>query len=274
MAAGIFVPVHPRHRKRRLPGVGHILECLRLDLGEHASVDADIGDADAAAIHPPGQQQMRRLAAEEGHGRRGAHGGAHHEARGAVDAARQIDREHRRAIGIDRLDHLDGLALHRPVEARAEQRVDDQRRLAERLRVERQHRIFPAARSQRRIALQAVAFAQQRDRYLAPARGKFGGRDKTVAAIVAAAGDHHDRTLVGKIHRGFRHGLARAQHQREARPAGRDRQAIGALHFRGGENFHAKSLIQTPVTEAHPFPTGAQPRPNCIRIDLFAYLVG
>ena len=95
--------------------------------------------------------------------------------------------EHRRAVGVDRLDHVRGLARHRPVETGAEQRIDDQRRLADRLRIERQHRIFPSPRGGGRIALQAVPLAQQDHRDLAAARRQFGRRDKTVAAIVAAA---------------------------------------------------------------------------------------
>ena len=217
-------------------------------------------------MHPARQQQMRRLAAEEGHGLGGADRDAHHRAGGAVDAARQVDAEHRRAVGVDRLDHLERIALDRPVEAGAEQRIDDQRRLADRLRIERQHRILPAARRERRVALQAVALAQQDDRDLAAARRQFGGRDKAVAAIVAAAGDDQDRPLLHQLHRGLRHRLARAQHQRETGRAGRNGQPIGALHFSGGQNFHAKFLIQAPFPEANSA-SRAQLDPHRLHID-------
>ncbi len=46
MAAGVFMAVDPRHRKRLAPGLRNVLESLRLDFGEHVGVDADIGDAD------------------------------------------------------------------------------------------------------------------------------------------------------------------------------------------------------------------------------------
>ena len=121
---------------------------------------------------------------------------------------------------------------------------------------------------------QTVPLAQQDDRDLAAARGQFGRRDKTVAAIVAAAGDHHDRPLLDQIHRGFGDGLARAHHQREAGRAGGDGQPVGALHFSGGQNFHAESSIQPPFPEAFPVSRAASFRNDCIPIDRFAYLVG
>jgi hypothetical protein len=120
------------------------LRCLRPDLLEHAGIDADIGDTHPAAMLASGHQQMRRFAAEEGHGLHGVDRSAHHGAGRTVDPARQVDSEHRRAVGVDRLDHLERVALDGTVEPGTEQRIDDQRRLADRLRVERQHRILPA----------------------------------------------------------------------------------------------------------------------------------
>ena len=110
---------------------------------------------------------------------------------------------------------------------------------------------FQPLRGERRVALQAVALAQQDDGDIAAARRQFGRRHKPVAAIVAAAGDHHDRSLLDETHRGFGDGLARAHHQREARRAGGDRQPVGTLHFSGGQNFHAESSIQPPFLEAY-----------------------
>ena len=162
-----------------------------------------------------------------------------------------IDREHRRAVGVDRLDHLERIALDGTIEPGAEQRIDDQRRLADRLQVEREHRIFPAACGERSIALQAVALAQEDDRHIAAARGEFGGRHKTVAAIVAAAGDHHDRSLLDEIHRSFGHGLPCAHHQRKAGRAGGDRQPVGTLHLSRRQNFHAESPIRQPFLKAY-----------------------
>ena len=48
-----------------------------------------------------------------------------------------------------------------------------------------------------------------------------------------------------------------AQHQREAGRAGGDGQPVGTLHLSGGQNFHAKSLVQAPYPEAFPMPREA-----------------
>ena len=214
-------------------------------------------------MHPSRQQQMRRLAPEERHGFRGVDRNAHDRSCAAADPARQIDRKDRRTVGVDRLDHLKRIALDRPVEAGAEQRIDDQRRLADRLRIERQHRIFPAARRQRRITLQAVALAQKDDRDIAAACSEFRRRHKTITAIVAAPGDHHDRSLLDEIHRDFGNGLPCAHHQREAGRAGGDGQSVGTLHLSGGQNFHAESSIQSPFPEAYFASSCGLPFINC-----------
>ena len=73
---------------------------------------------------------------------------------------------------------------------------------------------------------------EQAHRDLAAARHQFSRRDKTVAAIVAAAGDHQDRSLLHEVHGGFGDGLAGAQHQREAGGTGGNGQPIGTLHLR------------------------------------------
>ena len=257
------------------PGLRNVLESLRLNLGEHAGVDPDIGDTyPAAAMHAARQQQMRRLAPEECHRLGGVDGDAHDRCGGAVDAARQVDAENRRAVGVDRLDHLDGFALDWPVETGAEQRIDDQRRLADRLRIERQHRIFPALRRRGRITLQTIPLAQQNDRHLAAARGELGRRHEAVAAIVAAAGDHQDRPLLHQIHRGLGHSLAGAEHQREAGGPRGNGQPIGTLHLSSRKNFHAEFPIHAPHPEALLVSRTHFTVDECTSIDLFAYFVG
>ena len=165
------------------------------------------------------------------------------------------------------------IALDRAVEAGAEQRVDDQRGFADRHRIAGQHRTLPAARGERRIALQGVAFAEQDDGDAAAARYELGRRDKSIAAIVAASGDDQDRPLLDEVHGRLRHRLAGAQHQREARRAAGDRQPVGVLHFGGRENFHAQFSPKAPHPEAFFTSTRAAHRGDCMQIGLFAYFV-
>src|ERR1700737_4986029 len=101
MAAGVFMAVDLRNRKGLAPKLRDVLEGLRFDFREHAGIDPDIGDAYAAAMNPPRQQQMRRLAPEERDSFGGADCDAHHMPGGAVNAARQVNAENGRALGID-----------------------------------------------------------------------------------------------------------------------------------------------------------------------------
>jgi hypothetical protein len=146
--------------------------------------------------------------------------------------------------------------------------------VADRLRIERQHRKLPAPRCGGRIALQMIPLAQQNDRHLAAPRGEFGCRDKTVAAIVAGAGDHHDRPLLHQINRGLGHSLAGAEHQRKSRGARGNGQPIGTLHLGGREYFHAEFPIYAPHPEALLISYAHFARAECTPFDLFAYLTG
>src|SRR5260370_15305422 len=195
---------------------------------------------------------MRGLAPKEGDGFNGADGDAHDGPGVAVDAARQVDGKDWRAVGIDRLDQVARIALHEPTKTGTEQRIDDQRRPAYRLGIERQHRILPSAGRQGRISLQAVALAQQDDRDLTPACCEFRRGDETVATIVAGPGDDQDRSGFHEVHRSLSDGLACAQHQREARCTGGDGEPAGTLHFSGGKNSHAISPDTAPFPKALP----------------------
>ena len=160
---------------------------------------------------------MRRLAAEESDGFSCADGDTHHRSSGAIDPAGEVDRDNRSAVGVDRLDHIVRVAFHRPVETGTEQGIDDQRRFPDRLRVERQHRVFPPLGRGRGIPLEPLAITEQDDRHLSSVRRQFGGRNEAVSAVVAGARHHNHRTLRDELHRGLCHRLACAQHQRKSR---------------------------------------------------------
>ena len=136
-----------------------------------------------------------------------------------------------------------------------------------------QHRAFPAARGERRIALQGVPLAQQDDGDAAAARHEFGRRDKTIAAIVAAPGDDEDRALLDEVHGRLRHRLPGPQHQSEARRASGDCQPVGMLHLGGRENFHAQFRPKAPHPEALLLARAQRMADDCMQIGLFAYSV-
>ena len=149
-------PSMPRHRKRSAPELRRVLEGLRVDLVEHLASIPMSATRTRPHCMRPGSSRCAGFLRKKVTVSVGAHRGPHDGSRGAVDAARQIDREHRRAVGVDRLDHRARLRRSTGrLKPGAEQRIDDQRGLADRLRIERQHRIFPAARGGRRIALAA-----------------------------------------------------------------------------------------------------------------------
>ena len=76
-----------------------------------------------------------------------------------------------------------------------------------------------------------------------------------------------------EVHRGFRDGLAGAQHQREAGRTSGNGEPVGALHLSRGKNFHAKSLVRAPYPEAVSMVSEVPVLADCIPIGLFAYSV-
>ena len=158
---------------------------------------------------------------------------AHHRAAVAVDAARQIDRDDRDAGRVDRLDHRARRSLDRPVEARAEQRIDDQAR-ARQAPPASAASTGPCqrARGLGRIALEPVAIAEQQQPNRIAALGQETRADKAVAAIVAGPGD--DATI------GAPRGLAGPPRRRPrvrrspsagCRASRRDGEPVGLGHF-------------------------------------------
>src|SRR4030081_3836307 len=99
------------YRKRGAPILRDVLERPRTNFLQHARIDSDIGNTDVTAIDPARQQQMPRLAPEERHGFGGTDRDAHDGAGVAIDAAREVNAEHRRAVLVDGLDHLVRLSL-------------------------------------------------------------------------------------------------------------------------------------------------------------------
>ncbi len=117
MAAGSICGRPGRRRPHvAAPERRQILKRRRPDLAKHAVGNADVGDFRPAAQKPARQQQVSGLEAEEGHGPRGLHGGALRRPGAAIDPARQIDGEDRRAGGVQRAPQD---RRHRPASGRA-----------------------------------------------------------------------------------------------------------------------------------------------------------
>ena len=121
----------------------------------------------------PGLHVQADLGAVEGRRCHGPHRLGLDLARRRVDARRHVARDHRRVLPVDRRDGRRHRLPRRPLEARAEQRVDDRGGAMQPLRVER---LGPVDH------LDLAAVLRQEPR-----------RHAAVAAVVALAGDDADR---------------------------------------------------------------------------------
>ena len=122
---------------------------------QHALGNADIGDRRPVRKQPPRQQQMAGLLRKNVTVCDALTATPHDRAGGAVDAARQIDRDDRGRLRVHASIIARGSALDRPIEAGAEQRIDDDVRAPQALPGSAGiSRTGPALGSQRSIALE------------------------------------------------------------------------------------------------------------------------
>ena len=171
----------------------------------------------------------------------------------------------RARTGIDRLDHRPCGAFHRPIEAGAEQRIDDgvgrvQRRGRGRLGGPR-----PTLRGLRGVTLEPVQRADQEHAHPVAALGQDARGDKTVAAVVARPGDHRD-AAAGRMTRsdGLGHRPAGIFHQLDAGHAAGDRQPVGFRHLGGGEQLdHDRGSYLQPARDTSIPPSAAHDRQEC-----------
>ena len=56
MAAGVFMAIDPRHRKRLAPKRRNVFKGLRMNFPEHAGIDPDVDNPHATAMNPARQQ--------------------------------------------------------------------------------------------------------------------------------------------------------------------------------------------------------------------------
>ena len=177
------------------------LEPRPLELVDHRRRDADVGDHEIAAVGVGGRQDQRNLRRRQRHRHRRLDRLPVELVRVRRHAGRQIDGDDRHAepvdVGDDRLEQ----AGQRPVEAGADDRVDDQVALGDLaevqlplLRVGDLHDGEADAAEDlevdARVAADVADAAEQEHRRLDAALRQRPRDDEAVAAVVAAAAQH------------------------------------------------------------------------------------
>ena len=243
MAAVVFVTRALRDREIPAPQRRNVLERLGRDLVQHGRGNADVGNRDGAAMEPARQQKMSGFFAEKRDRVRSLYRNAEFGARGAVDAARQVHRIDRRFPRVDGFDQSARRAFHRTIEARSEQRVDDDLGAGQCSRRRGSDRPGPLLRGARRIAFEPADIAQQHDLDARAALGQEPRGNKTIAAVIARPGDNDD-PAAGRMARGhgLGHGATGALHQLAAGDPAGDRQPVGVGHLRAGQKLKHAAL--------------------------------
>ncbi len=192
----------------------------------------------------PGMQQVAGLQPEEGDRAGGLDGGAEDLPAAPVDAARQVDRDHRKAGAIERADGLGGHPLDRPVEAGAEQRVDDHVGTGDEAAGQPLAGAGPRRGGEGGVAFQPVASSEQPDGHLVAGLRHQAGGDEPVAAVVAGTGHHQNpAALRQQVVDRLGHRQSGGFHQCDAGGAALDGQGVGLAHLLGGQHLDAESEI-------------------------------
>lgn len=116
-ALGVFVVAGTGH----WPARGHVGSLETQHVGVR-QVQPDIDKDDAAAVG----QRVHRFEPAKGDGQRGVHGGAGDRPGRHIDAAGDVDGDHRYGGGLNRGEHLRGRRSQRPRAGDADHPVDDE----------------------------------------------------------------------------------------------------------------------------------------------------
>ncbi len=229
------------------------LEPRPLELVDHGRRNPDVGNHEIAAERVRGRQDERDLRRGQRHRHRRFDGLAFDLVRVRRHARRQVDGDDRDAqpvhVGDDRLEQ----PRHRSVEARADDRVDNQVALGDLAEVQLpllcgrdlHHRQTDAAEDlevDAGIAPHVADAAEQKDGGLDAALRERPRDDEAVAAVVAAAAQDADlargEILEGPLH--GRHRLApRILHEHDRGQADLvDRHPVGLAHLLRVQNSH------------------------------------
>ena len=238
MTAAVFVALRLGPRETALPQRRCIGPGLRPNIRQHVVANSDIGDPDLAAMQPPGQEEMARLAPEERHRRQRLDAGAHDIAGGAVDAARNVDGDDRRAGRFERRDHLRRRAVDRPRQTGTEKGVDRNISAFQNAGLEGCDRTIPAPGHFEGIAFQPVDGSEQSEPDPITSLAQMARGDEAVTAIIAGPAQDRDSPGVREAADHFvRDGAAGVLHQHRSRNAALDGQPIRAAHLGRGEKL-------------------------------------
>src|SRR6202034_194204 len=141
-----------------------------------------------------GQQHMARLLAEEGDSDQGRRGYAEHRTCRAVETARHVDRDARKAPRRHRLDDCPGFPADRTGEAGAEDRIDGDLGTVEQIRGQRLACARPPPGMMGGVAAQGAARSEQPEPHRPARGGEMAGRDEAITAIVPWTTQHRDGT--------------------------------------------------------------------------------
>ena len=188
---------------------------------EHLMRHAEIGEGEIAGVIGTDAREQSPLRGDEGDGGVRAHGDAERTARVGVEAARQIEGEHRATAVSDRVDRGRESRTDRTGDSGAEERVDDDVAAHRRFGVEgfdaHPSLQCPVAGA-RGIALEIGGIADLEDLYVHAAIERHAGHHVAVAGVVATAtADREHLRIRPAIAQQFEGGRAGPAHEHDAR---------------------------------------------------------
>ena len=249
MTAAVFVALWGRNREQSAPQSRTVLARGRSDEGQDSGRNADVGNLNLTALIPAGQQQMPRLLAKKRNGPAGVHGASQNRAGGPVDAAGQINGDHRKPCRIDRRNGGQRLAGDRSIKSGAKQRIDNDMGAGE-VGGSRGYRPLPLARRLGGISFDGVPASNDVHGNTVSGPAQPPGRNEAVAAIVARPrhnGDFAARRVARRNGCGYRG--AGILHQGSAGNAGRDGATIRLAHFSISEKLEHRFRIPIPALQ-------------------------
>ena len=223
---------HPQRRRRQQLR-------RRRQLAVSVRRHAKIGERDPAGELGRLTGIQALFAADEGDRPIRFHGGPEHRAAVGVQAARNINCQHRDSRPVDRLDHGQPFSLEGTVKPGPEQGVHDHLGIRQPCKIARMDlpacRQIGIARGQR-IAADARGLARLQNRDTAVRLQCEAGKHIAVAPVIAGAAYHDDATGLGPVPaQGIPGHRARPRHQGVAGNSGLlDRRAVEFAHLLGG----------------------------------------